>query len=90
MLPKPEVFELLIVFARLQFVQKPLKFPDIALLSALRMADRLTHNAGQNNFPFSQLSTSPYPSQSPSSASQMIVSHWIVTAFMRCKSRFFN
>lgn len=90
MLPKPEVFKLLIEFATLQFVQKSLKFPGIALLSALRMADRLTHNAGQNNFPFSQLSTSPYPLWSLSSASRRIVSHWIVTAFMRYKSRFFN
>lgn len=64
MLPNPDVFKLLIEFARLQFVQKPLKFPGIALLSALRMADRLTHNAGQNNFPFSQLSASPYPLRS--------------------------
>ncbi len=61
MLPKPKVFELLIEFARIQFVQMPSnhthKFLATALLSAPHMADRLTHNAGQNNFPFPHLTT---------------------------------
>lgn len=69
MLPKPKVFELLIEFARIQFVQMPSnhthKFLATALLSAPHMADRLTHNAGQNNFPFPHLTTSPYPPQRP-------------------------
>lgn len=65
MLSKHKVFELLIEFPRIQFIQMPSnhthKFLGTALLSTPRTADRLTHNAGQNNFPFPHLTTSLYP-----------------------------